>query len=273
MDTSILITGGDGFIASYLKLALAEYNVYAPSKNELDVTNSLANIGKPDIIFHLAANTSSQFSLEYPVVDFRTNALGTINVLEFARKTGARVIYPSTQKVIPNENKQMSPYGLSKKVAELACLEWHYTYGIPVIVTRFSGLYGEGGDKFWVNHFIKRAAANEKIEVWGDGNASRDMLYVEDAVRLLIDQMEHFDDYPPFLEAGGGVKNKITINQLLRKLNYNNVEYKSEMSGDKKELCVDNAKVTAIRGWKPEININEGIEGLIKYYDHNHRHL
>lgn len=286
----ILISGSLGFIGTHLQPVLKErghetlgFDIKRPS--EVDVTDLPKMkmvvdkfFPNPDIIIHLAANTSSKIAQDYPGTDFMHNAVGTLNILELARSYKAKVIYPSTIKVKKNAIGSRSPYGLSKRVAEELCREWDSSFGVKSIVNRFSNLYGfPGGDHFWVNAMVKKALANEPIEVWGDGSATRDMLWVDDVVDLLVDEVEKFDgyyqaqlhseQYPTLtIEAGGGAENLLSISQLLSELHYTNVTYKPELEGDKTILCTNNVYVSHINGWYPKVGLSEGIERLRHYY-------
>jgi UDP-glucuronate decarboxylase len=280
MKKRVLISGNFGFIGGRLQpaLKLLGYEVFGfdiapPSQVDVNAFERVKEVvahffPKPDLVIHLAANVSSQYSLQNPQADFEANALSTLNMLEIARQYGAGFIYPSTQKVLENEQGARSPYGLSKYVGELLCREWRATFAVPTLINRFSNLYGPGGDKFWVNVFMKKALAGETIEVWGDGSATRDMLYIDDVISLLVDEVKHFEDYAKvdFVEAGGGKGNQLSVKQLLTWLDYDKVEYRPSFSGDKQTLLTDNYTVTGIRGWQPKVSLEEGLKLTKAYY-------
>lgn len=284
----VLITGNLGFIGSNLQPILKErghdtfgFDAAEPSSVDIRDFKKCKEVveklwGKPEIIVHLAGQTSSKLAEEKPAEDFTINTVGTLSALEMARMWDAKLIYPSTQKVKPSEQGARSPYGMSKYVAELLCYEWNASYGVPVIVNRFGNLYGVGthksGDQFWVNVMIQKAVQGEQIEVWGDGSAARDMLHITDLIDLLVDEVENFNKYAaeqPFqtpIEAGGGPENVLSIKQLLTALRYSNVTYTDALVGDKDLLVTDNTFVTRINGWYPQVTLEKGIDGTKRYY-------
>lgn len=283
----IVVTGYLGFIGSQLTSKLNPDMVLALDKKDgVDVSimdiNTLVDEGyKPDIIVHLAAQTSTKQSVADPIGDFRDNAVGTLNMLELARKTGARFIYTSSRKVVSNKEGERSPYGVSKYVGELYCQEYRKTYGVPVIVNRLGNIYGDtqkgSPEAFWLAWFIKASLENKPIEVYGfEGNQSRDMLHVDDLVALLTDQIINFGEYYHHLdknnvdryEIGGGPKNEVTLNQAIEylKIPKENVKYVDQLPGDKKRLVISNSKlefVKQVRGWEPKIGWKEGIDRII----------
>lgn len=278
----VLITGNLGFIGRLLQPALKSlghtvfgFDIQPPSEvdgTDLERVRQVVNglFPKPDIIVHLAANTSSKFAEEQPYQDFSMNAVGTLVALEIAREHGAGLIYPSTYKVEPDDKGSRSPYGISKYIGELLCKEWRATFGVKTVINRISNLYGahEGGDKFFVNVFAKKAANSEPVEVWGDGSATRNLLYVDDLVRLLVDQVNHFDKYAEktgYYEVSGD--SELSINQLLSLLEYRNVVRKPALLGDKAVLRPTNDDVRHVTGWQPTVTLSDGINLVKKYYE------
>lgn len=281
-NAPIVITGGSGFIGSNLAdslLADGEEVVILDNLSRPGVDGNLAWLREkhgdrvhpalldvrdlPSIepvlkdakaIFHFAAQTAVTTSLDDPVEDFETNARGTLNVLEAARRSARRipVIFSSTNKVygalddiamvdteeryVPadetvrlhgvGEERRLdfcTPYGCSKGVADQYVLDYTRSYGIPAAVLRMSCIYGPHQlgteDQGWVAHFLLRALAGEPIVVFGDGRQVRDVLHVHDAVRAYRGLLSAIDTVSgrPF-NLGGGAANAVSILVMLQEI-------------------------------------------------------
>ena len=152
-----------------------------------------------DAIVHLAANTGVQPSIEDPRLDCTTNVLGTLNYLEAARGEGVRrfVFASSGGTVIgdaePPIHEEMvphpkSPYGASKSACEGYLSAYHGSFGIDGVALRFGNVYGPGsGHKgSVVARFVRRALAGEPLEIFGDGDQTRDFIYIDDLVDAVV---------------------------------------------------------------------------------------
>jgi len=280
----ILITGSAGFIGGHLLKALQRQGKHqllgVDKKLGVDISDGaklkeVVNklLGKPDIIVHFAAQTLAGVSIENPSLDFRDNVVGTFNICELARETGAKVIYSSSRKVKPNEISKRSPYGLSKFIGELYLKEYAALYGVKVIIDRFGNIYGPGQvgaeSGFWLAWFIRASLENKPITIFGwRGKQSRCMLYIDDLVELLLDQIENFEKYEggPY-EIGGGPRNEISIIETLDNiLKYKNYKFAPRRYGDRKREVFDNKKIYQITDWRPKMPIKGGIQKTIEWF-------
>lgn len=276
LEMKVLVTGHQGFVGSHLIKALKkrprQFTIQGVDKKSgFDITDDdkLFSIKKPDLIIHLAASCSTAKSLDNPRQDFLDNVVGTFNVAELARQTGAGVIYSSSCKVRPTPLGNRAPYGLSKYVGELYLKEYAIDYGLRFVINRFGTIYGPGQDASpesgWLTWFIKASKNNLPITIYGDGRQSRDVLFVSDAVALLVDQITHFALYQgEIYEVGGGRDNELSLIQVLDHLNYQNFRFGPERVGDVKRFVADLAKVSAVNGWLPKIGWEEGIQTTLK---------
>jgi nucleoside-diphosphate-sugar epimerase len=248
----ILITGAGGFVGTHLnkKLQASSHVEVIAVDEHMDVRT--AEFPRADIVINLAALNSSKESIENPKRYFDTNVTGNFNMLEHARNCGAKYLYLATQKA-----NEPNPYGASKKCAEVWCNAYAQTYDMPMIINQVGNLYGTGGNNFWVNIFMQKAKRGEIIDVWG--NQSRDMLHIDDLIALLVDQILHFDKYKGTYPVGGGEKNILTPNKLLKWMNYDNVRRKEALSGLDEARVTDNTKVSEINGWCPLVSLDEGL--------------
>ncbi len=213
----ILVTGGAGFIGFHLTKKLTDANLDVTIYDNLssgklqnvkdtpkakfvkgDILDlkQLCNTEKADVIIHLAAQVVVPYSMENPTEDFDTNARGTLNVLEKARKDHARMIFASSAAVYGNPTQLPTPeeygfqpfscYGLSKVVGEEYCQMYRSQYGLDVTVLRFANVYGSRCHGV-INDFLDKLEKNpKKLEIIGTGRQARDFLNIADLTDAII---------------------------------------------------------------------------------------
>jgi UDP-glucose 4-epimerase len=216
-----IVTGGAGFIGSHISDALlargdevhivddlssgSRENVAdGVALHELDIRDeSLGELAarlRPGVVFHLAAQADVGTSVDQPAFDADVNVVGTIRVLEAARSVSARVVFASTGGAIygecerpareEDERRPLSPYGTSKLAGEEYLATWNRLYGTTHVACRLANVYGprqrpslEGGV---VAIFLDRLRGGRETEIFGDGNQTRDFVYVGDVVEALL---------------------------------------------------------------------------------------
>lgn len=146
-----------------------------------------------DSIIHMAANSSVARSAEEPMEDFRLNAVGTLNVLECARKGDIRTVLVASSSTVYGEAKLPTPedhpirpisnYGASKAAAEGYCSSYSYLYGMRTASLRYFNIYGPRSRKGVIFDLLEKLRRDKtKLEVLGTGNQKKDYLYIDDAV-------------------------------------------------------------------------------------------
>lgn len=278
----VLITGHQGFMGQHLYKKLIEMDcfVFGMDKKSEGTTSNWSRLEpliswKPDFIVHLGANCSSQISLREPRTDFVDNALGTVNVCELSRLCGnVPIIFNSTMKVYPGEDGVIPPYGQSKLIGETYLKLYNQLYGVPYVINRPSSVYGplqDGSDDGgWVTWFIKAKLTNQKINLYGDGTQSRDILYIDDMIDVLIDEIKRFEVYKNNdFDFGGGIENELSLNQLLDYIDYHNTDIKPKLKGDVQRFICDNKKIHELTGWKPKVTWQEGVNDTLKWFKEN----
>ena len=301
---NILITGGAGFIGSHLADALIKLNhnvtiidnlssgtkFNVPSEAEFieaDIrTSSIANIFKNhkfDLVFHEAAQTLVPESIKNPYKDADENIMGLINVLESCRQTDVKkIIFSSSAAVYGNnsnlplsENESLSPtsfYGLTKTTSEKYLNLYYEYFGIHYTILRYSNVYGPrqgaNGEGGVIYIFAKALAENKPINIFGDGNQTRDFISVHDIVEANIAAITNGNEKILNIST----ETETTLNELANKMinlskkDKNLIHYKKPRNGDIYRSCLSNKNAVAELNWKPKISLDKGLIETITYF-------
>lgn len=307
---TVLVTGGAGFIGSHLadrllsegyrvvvvddlstgKIQnLSEAGTAAPGRFEfhhLDLLDGMfddivAN-NPPDLIFHLAAQMNVRASVADPFHDARVNILGTLAVLEAARRHGVRkVVFTTSGGCIYGEPAEHelpvredypghahSPYGASKRCGEEYLRTYRSLYGVEWTSLALANVYGPRQDALGeagvVAIFTERMLAGLPVVIYGDGEQTRDFVYVDDVVQAFI------------LAMDGGVEERFNIgtgertsvNALYRALATTTgygapPVYAPERAGELRHSALDTSKAAELLGWKPSTTLVEGLASIL----------
>jgi len=232
---------------------------------------------KFDICYHLAASINVQDSIDDPKTTFYNDTVGTFNVLEQAKKHNTKITFMSTcmvydkatdERGITEEHptKPASPYAGSKIAAENMVLSYWYTYKLPAVVVRPFNTYGPfqktNGEGGVVAIFIKNALEGKTLNIYGDGTQTRDLLYVEDCARFVVEAGYSDKTNGEIINAGSG--RDISINDLALLIAKDekliiHVPHIHPQSEIQKLLC-NYSKAERLLGWKPQYTLEEGIK-------------
>jgi UDP-glucose 4-epimerase len=233
-----------------------------------------------EVVFHLAASVGNKRSIDYPIIDAEINVLGTLQVLEAARKEGVRKIVASSSAGIFGELKTMpikedhpvepdSPYGCTKLCEEKLCLAYAKLYAIEAVCLRYFNVYGPNQryDAYGnvIPIFVFRMLRNEKLQVYGDGEQTRDFVHVNDIVQANIKAADSIGVNGAFNIASG--KN-VTINKLVEiitKGNKTKVEYGPKRPGDVRHSLADLSLAYQKINYNPTVDLEKGIEEYIEW--------
>ena len=215
----VIVTGGGGFIGSHLvdELIKQKIEVHVIDKSptninpkahyhpfdisvKLDIYKQLFK--DIDVVFHLAAETSVQESIENPYLHHNTNIKGTLNMLEISKKANVKkfifssssAIYGEPQYTPIDENhplNPLSPYALSKMVGEQYCKLYNELYGLNTVCLRYFNAYGDrmpsvGAYRSVISVFDEQYNKNLPLNIVNDGNQKRDFIHVKDIVQANI---------------------------------------------------------------------------------------
>jgi CDP-glucose 4,6-dehydratase len=244
-----------------------------------------------DTVFHLAAQTLVGVANRSPRSTFETNVRGTWMLLEACREHAVdAVVVASSDKAygpasqLPYREDQplapKFPYDVSKAATDLIARSYWHTFGLPVAVTRFANLYG-GGDlnrSRLVPEAVGAALAGRPPVIRSDGSPERDFLYVEDAVEAYLaiwDVLSSADRRDraagEAFNAGGGEPHRVLdVVALICRLAGGDLEPEirgqGTPHGEIDRQWVDPAKLTALTGWRPRIELHEGLRRTIEWY-------
>lgn len=298
----ILVTGGAGFIGSHLVEALIENGhtvgvldnlsagrlshlhpdarFYEGDIKDHDFDKSFGRFA-PNIVFHLAAQVDVQTSLKRPAFDADVNITGTLRVLEACKEYGlAKLVYASSAAVygypefLPvSEEHRIQPlsfYGISKHTPEHYIRTFSELYGLDYTVLRYANVYGERQDAHGeggvVSIFTNRLLKGETPVIYGDGEQTRDFIYVKDVVAANLAALQR---------GGKGIYNvsgnrRTSVNALLRLMcDISGTpfapEYRDARTGDIVHSCLDNARAKRDLDWEPMVSLVDGLKATIDY--------
>lgn len=312
--STVLVTGGAGFIGSNLvdrllaegrrvlvadDLSTGRITNLAEARNattgqfefqRLDLTKGALEpfVAKhrPDAILHLAAQMNVRVSVEQPLHDANVNVMGTIEVLEAARKHGVgKVVFatsggciygePSEDELPVDEQRPghaHSPYGASKRCGEEYLRTYRSLYGVEWTSLALSNVYGPrqdpAGEAGVVAIFTERMLAGQPVVIYGDGEQTRDFVYVDDVVHAFVLAMDRGDGE----RFNIGTSERTSVNQLFRALaaatGYEREPtYAPERPGELRHNSLDPRKAARELGWKPWTTLEEGLATTLAWAD------
>jgi UDP-glucose 4-epimerase len=307
----ILVTGGAGFIGSHLveRLAADGHDVTVldslstGKRSNLSsvlgskglvikradirrIPRSLAkNLGKVDRVCHLAAMTSVQGSIKHPVLTSEVNLIGTLRVLEVARKHKAeRVVFASSAAVYGSprtvpitegaNTAPVSPYGASKAASELYCRSFEENHGIEAVSLRYFNVYGprqrSGQYSGVISIFSRRIHQKLPLRIFGDGSQSRDFVFVSDAVAGTIAALEKEHIQSRIFNIASG--RETTILQLARTMQEvakgapSNLRFEPARKGEVYRSLADVTRAQTELGYSPTVPLHDGLSKTMKWF-------
>ena len=309
--TTVLVTGGAGFIGSHLADRLLAESYRVISVDDL-TTGRIANLSeargyrkeftfsnmdvraegilplferhRPEIVFHLAAQSGVRPSLEDPVKDASINIMGLLNVLECSVKAGARkVIYAASGGTIYGEPKRVpaketsaqgshpsSPYGISKKVA-VDYLNFYQRYrGLDFTALALGNVYGPRQDPYGeagvIAIFASKMLAGETPTIFGDGNQTRDYVFIDDTVHAFVQAIARGSG--KLVNIGTGLET--SVNHIYRLLAdiigfTPEPEHGPLPPGELRRIALDISSAPNAIGWKPWTHLEDGLAETVAF--------
>ena len=288
-----LVTGGAGFIGSHVVEALLArgddvtvLDSLATGKRENLARGAELRVGdirsdagaafdaaRPEVCFHLAAQADVGTSVERPDYDADVNVIGTLRVLDAARRHGTQVVFSSTGGAIYGEcerpareddpRQPLSPYGTSKLAGEEYLATWNRLHGTKHVALRLANVYGprqlaklEGGV---VAIFMERLSTGESVRIFGDGEQTRDFVYVGDVVGAMLAAVGRPGGV---FNVGTGVETSVNaLFETCRRVAGSDAapEYAPARPGDVLRSVLDPGRAERELGWRPQYDLERGV--------------
>lgn len=300
---NVLVTGGAGFIGSHIVDLLVETGCRVSVADNLS-TGRFENINprvnfykidireqclreaiareKPEAVIHLAAQADVARSLQDPLADADINILGTINLLNSCAGCGVgKVVYASSAAGYGNPSylpldedhpaKPQSPYGVSKYTVEHYLRVYREVFGVNYTVLRFANVYGPrqdaAGEGGVVSIFADRLIKGLSPYIFGDGEQTRDFIYVKDVAAATMAALRAGDGGAFNVSTGAG----LSVNALfreLKKITGSLLEpvYQPPRPGDITHSYLSNESTCVSLGWRPRYSLEEGLRETVEFY-------
>jgi UDP-glucuronate 4-epimerase len=313
MASHILVTGGAGFIGSHLTrrllargdrvTVLDDFNdFYDPARKRENVevlltrpgyrlvegdirdgakVDRLYAEGRFDAVVHLAARAGVRPSLEEPILYEDVNCIGTLRLLEAARRHGPKIfifgssssVYGINEKVPFSEedevNQPISPYATTKRAGELLCYNYHHLYGFRVACLRFFTVFGPAQrPEMAIHKFTDLLWRGRPVPVFGDGGSRRDYTFVDDIVDGLTAALDLAPGFE-ILNLGGAETTALRdlVLWIAEELAVEpRIEYLPAQPGDVPITYADVSKAARILGYSPKVPIREGLRRFVSWY-------
>ena len=271
-----LVTGGVGFVGTNLikrllkdghqVVSLDDYSTgFKENKQKgctyinVDITERFDNWKEEfDIIFHMAALPRIKPSFENPTEVVDVNVNGTVNVLEYARKTETPVVYAGSSSFWGGTHK--NPYTFSKWQGEELCKMYERIYGLPVTICRFYNVYGDympmsGGYRTVLPIFLEQHRSGEPLTVTSDGEQRRDFTHVDDIVDAMV-RVVTLNKWGSTYELGRGENH--SINEVADMFGGDKV-YIDEIPGETRNTLCKSELARKKLNWNPKINLKDWV--------------
>lgn len=309
----ILVTGGAGFIGSHLTarllargadvVCLDDFNDYydpAFKRQNVEpfrgsthwqlvegdirdatlVEETYRSFGIATTV-HLAARAGVRPSIRHPLLYEEVNGVGTLNLLEAARRSGARTfvfgssssVYGTNSKLPFSEDdaitRPVSPYAATKRANELMAYTYHHLHGLSVTCLRFFTVYGpRQRPEMAIYHFTEKLARGETVPRYGDGSSARDYTYIDDVVAGTLAAL---DAAAPFEIVNLGGSRTTTLQRLIELIadalgTEARVQELPPQPGDVPITFADVSKAKKLWGWEPRVPIEEGIGRFVEWF-------
>lgn len=307
-NSKILITGGAGFIGSHLSQSLINFNnkVYclddlsSGSMNNINKLNDNINFNfiehdickkfdtsiKFDYILNFACPASPVHYQNDPVKTIKTNILGSINMLELAKKNDSIILQASTSEIYgdPTQHPQkeeywgnVNPIGIrscydeGKRAVETLMFDFYRQYKLPIKIIRIFNTYGPNmriDDGRVVSNFIVQALSGKDITIYGKGTQTRSFCYIDDLIRGIYLMLNKKNFQGP---VNLGNPNEFDIKDLAKKIliktkSSSKIVFRDLPLDDPKQRKPDIGLAMKVLNWQPRVELSEGLKYTINYF-------
>jgi UDP-glucuronate decarboxylase len=304
--TTVLVTGGAGFLGSHLCDRLIERgddvicadNFFTGSKENVrhlighprfelirhDIVHPL--YVEADRIFNLACPASPEAYQFNPIKTIKTSTVGMVNIMGLAKRCGARVLHASTSEVYGdplvhpqtedywghvNPIGPRSCYDEGKRIAESLMMNYHQEHGTEIRIIRIFNTYGPRmapDDGRVVSNFIMQALKGEDLTVYGDGLQTRSFCYCDDLIAGMMKLMDQ-DEHTGPINIGNPVENTmLELAEAVIKVtgSRSKVVHMPLPKDDPRKRCPDITRARTLLGWEPQVRLAEGLKSTMEWY-------
>jgi UDP-glucose 4-epimerase len=300
----ILVTGGAGFIGSHVVEAYLEQGHAVSIVDDLSTgkdanvnpnarfyradirdPDSLARVfdeERPEVISHQAARADVRESMARPTLYAEVNIVGTLNLLEQARRVGTKkVIYAGTGGATYGEPMSLpvredhpvnplDPYGASKHHVEHYLFLYNYNYGLKYTVLRYPNVYGPRQNPFGeagvIAIFAHRMLRGEAPILYGKGDKERDFCYVADVARANVLSLDRGDNEIYNIGSGQGTSIATIYRELQSATGFREpVRHEADRPGEVYKIYLDSSKAQRELDWTPQVGLKEGLQRTVEW--------
>lgn len=301
-NTRVLVTGGAGFIGSHTVDGLLKQGAKVTVVDNLS-TGRKVNLNpgakfydmnladesiikimqaeKPEVIYHFAFFVLVPKSVENPMLDMDV-LTGSVRMLKAAKDLGVKKIvfassgflYGNTPNLPATEEcpiDPVTPYVVSKQAFEGYLYFFNKAFGLPYVTLRYAAIYGPRQVTGAMADYIRKLSKGQQAEIWGDGNKTRDYVYIDDVVRANLMALDVKDDHPnPIFNIGTG--KETTLNEIYWEIakivgTPPKPIYYPDRPGEQIRYCLDSSKAKRELGWEPKFSLNHGLSATIKAFE------
>lgn len=300
----VLVTGGAGFIGSHTvdelvkrgaevsivddlttgrrenlnpKARLYEMNVGSPALVEV------LQQEKPEVVYHFSFFVFVPQGVENPLLDM-DNVVGSIRMMKTLKELGclekfffasSGFLYGNNPNLPVKETERLvpiSPYAVAKRTIEDYLEFYHDAFAMPYVILRYAAIYGPRQVTGAMADYVRKLAAGKQADIWGDGNKTRDYVYVEDLVRANLLALDVPNDHPsPVFNAATG--KETSLNELYRRIakllgKEAKPIYHPDRPGEQMRYALDGSKIRRELKWEPQVGLDEGLTRLLKSWGH-----
>lgn len=272
-------------VAPFLEMPEDRYSLVEGDIRDAETVDGLFAQGGFDAVVHLAARAGVRPSLAQPILYEEVNCIGTLRLLEAARRHGpenfvfgsSSSVYGINEKVPFSEddevNQPISPYATTKRTGELLCYNYHHLYGLKTSCLRFFTVYGPAQrPEMAIHKFTDLLARGKAVPLYGDGSSRRDYTYIDDILDGVVAALDLAPDFE-ILNLGGAETTALSdlVRWIAEELEVEpKIDHLPNQPGDVPITYADVSKAGRLLSYSPKVPIRRGLARFVAWYKSEH---